>query len=254
MKIVYGTTTLGDSADLSMVPHDFACNGRQSLIGRSDPIGSITSAFFGRGGRSVDVSVTVDYGFASYEEAAEYAMAQWNSLLDQADLELTLGTLLVTLADACLQGPEIVAGSLGEVACLIRWSWVGGAFTTTSGGSAVTSILDYQALTPSAAGNTTPSFVSGKRSKSLLVQAAAGAGTYTHIVILPTTDRQTGDRVEARLELVASANPTIEFRNATSGGTLLASRTGTTLGAANYCLLFTYNGSAWVLLNVLNEA
>lgn len=254
MRLVFGTTTLADSADLTMVPRDFAMNGRQTEIDESHPINAATVTMYGRGNRRVECSVTVDYGFATYEEAAEYALLKWSTLDDQADLYLVFDDSTVLLEDAVLTGPELVPGTLTENATLVRWSWMGGAFTSASGADVVSSILTGETLTPSATGNSTLTIAASHRATSVLVQAAAGAGSYTHKVILPTTDRENGDIVEGRLELPASANPTIEFRNATSGGTLLGSRAGTTLGATNYTFRFTYRSTAWVLDHILNIA
>ena len=72
----------------------------------------------------------------------------------------------------------------------------------------------------------------------------AGAGAYTRTVSLSTTDAVAGDIVRIRARFAASTNPTIEVRNATSGGTLLYTVPGTGT-AFKQTYTFTFNGIAW---------
>ena len=258
MKLVYDGATLADDADMAMVPSRLAINCRQVSIDSSARVGAETMVFYGRGNRQVDVSLQVDYGFATMEEASEYALTHWAALADQADLVLTFGTSSWLLADAVLTGPQVVPGSLTEAACLIQWSCVGGKFTGTSGDSTVASILTLQSLTPSAAGNTTITLSTARRISTLLVYPAAGSGSYTHKIVLPATGRQEGDLVKARVEMPASANPTIEFRDASSSGTTLRSLAPMDDGAGSYLARtivcsFVFNGTAWVPLSSNDE-
>jgi len=79
---------------------------------------------------------------------------------------------------------------------------------------------------------------------SLRLTVGAGSGTFTTTLSLLTADASAGDVWRIILAMPASVNPTIEVRNATSGGTLLYTLAGT--GAAFTQLLqFTFNGTAW---------
>jgi len=75
--------------------------------------------------------------------------------------------------------------------------------------------------------------------------ASAGGGTYTRTVSLLTTNATTGDLITLRVDVAASVNPTVEIRNASSGGTLLTTFTGDgTAGVIHG--MYQYTGSAWV--------
>lgn len=75
--------------------------------------------------------------------------------------------------------------------------------------------------------------------------ADAGAGTYTRTLALVTTNATTGDLIDVRISFAASVNPTVEVRNATSGGTLLTTATGDgSTGVVHG--VYQYTGSAWV--------
>lgn len=99
-----------------------------------------------------------------------------------------------------------------------------------------------QSIAPSAAGNTSITMPALARHKVLTISPAAGAGAYTHVVYFPVADRLAGDEVVVRLKMPASANPTIELRDATAGGTLIKSWTGT--GTAFDDLWLVVNGGA----------
>lgn len=117
--------------------------------------------------------------------------------------------------------------------------------------------LGYQAASASAAGNTDIETVADKRHHSAVLTADAGAGTYTHTLALLTADRQAGDVARLRLVMPASANPTIEVRDATSGGTLLATIVGAATGAGagvDYIVVCVFDGTAWYLDSVAPDA
>lgn len=76
--------------------------------------------------------------------------------------------------------------------------------------------------------------------------ATAGSGAYSAEYALPTASMTTGAFVEVNVELAASANPTVEIRNATTGGTLLATVTNPAPAAAAYWYgRFRFDGTAW---------
>jgi len=97
----------------------------------------------------------------------------------------------------------------------------------------------YDALAPSDAGN---SNISKRNTK---VTADAGAGAYIHTLTCPVTGIVAGDELLLLLELPASANPTIELRNATAGGTLLHSQTGNATISEYVSIRLVFNGTAW---------
>lgn len=76
------------------------------------------------------------------------------------------------------------------------------------------------------------------------VIAFSGAGSTTRVVILATTGRIAGDRLLVLADLPATADITVEFRNATSSGTLLHSATTDTSGD-DLAVEFIYTGTAW---------
>lgn len=96
-------------------------------------------------------------------------------------------------------------------------------------------------------GNTTitPHALGVQHTEIVTLTGSAG----TRILILATsTSPLAGARVSLRLNLPATAAIVIEVRNATSGGTLLASLETDGSGSAAY-LEFYYTGSAWALLS-----
>ena len=81
------------------------------------------------------------------------------------------------------------------------------------------------------------------------INAAAGGGGYTAVYSLPVAAQTHGAIVELTIELDASVNPNIEIRNATAGGTLLATITNSEPeAAASWHGRFRFNGTAWQCL------
>ena len=101
-------------------------------------------------------------------------------------------------------------------------------------------------LTPSAAVSAALFAATGFFLLARKIVAGAGAGAYTAVYALPVASQRTGALAEVNVELAASANPTVELRNATGGGTLLASITNPAPGAAAYWYgRFRFDGTAW---------
>jgi hypothetical protein len=100
--------------------------------------------------------------------------------------------------------------------------------------------------TLSTAGNTNAAAVSSLN-RRLLVEATigVGAGAFTRTITLQTTNAQAGDEREIVIAMPASTNPTIEIRNATSGGTLLGTVPTDALVARSWTLWTRYNGASW---------
>lgn len=82
-----------------------------------------------------------------------------------------------------------------------------------------------------------------------LVTAAAGAGAYTHVLPLDNTKAKDGAIFRIEIDFAASANPTIQIRDNTSGGTLLESVSGDAGGATYYVGQFRFNGTNWLKLS-----
>lgn len=98
-----------------------------------------------------------------------------------------------------------------------------------------------------AAGNTTITLAATDLFKSVKITVAGGAGIYTATITLATTNATEGDLVLLTLVIPASTNPTIEVRNATSGGTLLHSlHNDDAVAVLLWSGKFTYTGAAWI--------
>jgi hypothetical protein len=101
-----------------------------------------------------------------------------------------------------------------------------------------------QSIAPSAAGNTSITMPALARRKILTIAPTAGSGTYAHEVYFPVANRAAGDEIAVRISMPASANPTINLRNATAGGTILRTVVGTGTAFTDLWVL-VYGGSAW---------
>lgn len=110
----------------------------------------------------------------------------------------------------------------------------------------IKALFSYAAST-NASGNTTitPGAVNGEHVE---VTTISGTGSTTRILVLATSNAPTaGARITNRVSLPATADITIEWRNATSGGTLITSLI--TDGSGDDGVFeFYYDGSAWQLL------
>lgn len=127
----------------------------------------------------------------------------------------------------------------------------GGGTGATTAANARTNLglaNSYSSTTISAAGNTTVSAWSNSRRGSRRLTVTAGSGAYTHTVSLSTTSAIADDRAEIDVIMPASANPTIEIRNASSGGTLLATIPTDAAVARTWRVICQYNGTAWQLV------
>lgn len=116
--------------------------------------------------------------------------------------------------------------------------------TPASGGSGAG--VDYAASSNSS-GDTTIT-VDDTTGSFVAVTAVSGSGSTTRIMILATSGTPTaGARILHRVNLPATAEITLEWRNATSGGTLLTSLL--TDGSGDDAVAeFYYDGSAWQFL------
>jgi hypothetical protein len=72
------------------------------------------------------------------------------------------------------------------------------------------------------------------------------ATAFTHTIALQVTNAEQGDRIDLRLSMPASVDPTIEIRNATAGGTLLTTiNPENSTDALPFAGSYAYDGTAW---------
>lgn len=118
----------------------------------------------------------------------------------------------------------------------------GGALVSPTNFFAANVANSYHASSNST-GNTTvtPAATSRLHTEHVTVTGSAG----TRIVILDTAGRTAGDVVCLKVDMPSTAGITVQIRNQTSGGTLLASVT-TTGTAGTVGVATTYSGSAWL--------
>jgi len=151
-------------------------------------------------------------------------------------------TLTQILAARPLTGAQLAAAD----ALLVLDSSASGA--SKDAAATLSSLRDalvaYNAQSNSS-GNTTvsPGVLAAMHTEAITFTGSAG----TRVVILDTaTSPADGTVARLRLNLPATASIVVEVRNATSGGTLLAS-VETDGSGSDAFLSFTYTGSAWSL-------
>jgi hypothetical protein len=100
--------------------------------------------------------------------------------------------------------------------------------------------------TLSTAGNTDlPAATAQNRRRYFEVTVGAGSGAFTRTLAALTANAQAGDELEVSVTMPASLNPTVELRNNTSGGTLLATVPTDAAVSRTWSLWSRYNGTAW---------
>lgn len=115
---------------------------------------------------------------------------------------------------------------------------------TASSGS--TESAAYSTASISAVGSTALALGANDLFKTTKATVTAPAGIYTHALYLQTTNANAGDKYTVVVILPASSIPTIEIRNATSGGTLLQTlNNADAVEALLWSGTFIYTGSAW---------
>lgn len=121
-------------------------------------------------------------------------------------------------------------------------------FLSTGGWVALSGLAkNYFNLTPSAVGTDTPALDSAKRDSLMDVTPGNGAGTYTRIIVLATAGRTDGDVMELFVKMPANANPTIDVRNATLGGTALLLYVPDAGLVRYYYARLWFSGGAWAV-------
>lgn len=102
----------------------------------------------------------------------------------------------------------------------------------------------------SAAGNTNFTLAAGVRNSSPDLTVSAGSGTYTATLSLLATNAIAGSCVVIRVAMPASLNPTLEVRNLTSAGTLLATLLGHPTTARNWIVRARFDGTNWAAAGI----
>ena len=131
--------------------------------------------------------------------------------------------------------PDDYAASTNERVWKLLTINVDGAFTR-------------EAFTITAAGNTDVTMPAGSvhHSCTVTITDTYDATPFTATITRPTANRYAGDVCELRLNFPASIDPTVETRNATSGGTLLTTLTGQSNSIAVPAYgIYKYTGTAW---------
>lgn len=112
----------------------------------------------------------------------------------------------------------------------------------------VDGVFTREAFTITAAGNTNVTMPAGSSHHSVTVTITDtyDSTPFTRTITLPLADRYAGDVCELRLNFPTSIDPTVEMRNATSGGTLLTTFAGqsNTVAIPAYGI-YKYSGTAW---------
>lgn len=103
-----------------------------------------------------------------------------------------------------------------------------------------------EALASSSAGNTNVTRGATSRHHTAIATITGAAGTRT-FSLLTSSSPNAGDIIFVKFLTPATAGIVLETRNATSGGTLLATVT-TTVDQEPFFQAFEYSGSAWVLV------
>ncbi len=176
----------------------------------------------------------------------------WTALLDASDTRLAT---FMTDKTATAVNAELVAVIDGirrvtpNLTVTVQPPIVVGP-ETSEGGPHYNGGADYDSDDLSSTGTTTPAIGASNRVFDLLLQLGAGAGAYTRKVVLGTTSPQERDKVHIRAELPAHANPTLEIRNGTAGGTLLLTQPGEADGAVILFATFIFRSGAWTPLCV----
>lgn len=109
------------------------------------------------------------------------------------------------------------------------------------------SATSYEAIAFSSAGNTDVTPAANSANHVVVATVTAGGGAFTRTVALLTANSSAGDVVAIRFDMPASTNPTIQVRNATSGGTLLTTINGEAVGIP-LDATYGFNGTAWIEL------
>jgi hypothetical protein len=159
--------------------------------------------------------------------------------------------------DTFTAGPELGSVADGE---LVQFSSTGGrdvegseimATDVAQALEDVDDLLDARvnrtesSITVDAAGTTTITLAADSGNRFARIQANAGAGAYSRLVVLDEAGAQAGDEIDVRVNFAATTNPTISIYSDTTGGALLATAQGSgTIYSIGY--RFRRSPSGWL--------
>ena len=130
--------------------HDFSLNSTQ-ITQKTDFIRAARSYFFSRANKSLAISFTVDYTFASVMDAERFCLTQNNYLPESGTLILNLGTKNVPLINFATTLGEILsiedwdATTLAEDLILVKDAVLESANITSYTGSNVKVVYSFKA-------------------------------------------------------------------------------------------------------------
>jgi len=164
-------------------------------------------------------------------------------------LKLNKGTTAArTALTGVLEGEPFFDTTTASLLVYSGGVWVNTAATGSTETNAYQSGTDGAGALITSTATTTITLATTDLTKTVNLVATSGAGVFTHTVVLATTSAAAGDRATIMLALPASANPTVQFRTTTSGGTMLATVTGDPTAAQYWTGNFVFNGTAWLLI------
>jgi hypothetical protein len=146
---------------------------------------------------------------------------------------------------------DLTSAATGDAAGLVTGTVASARLpTATSTDLGVIRLSGASTASISAAGNTTITLAAAQPNSVATITAAAGAGGYTHQIILSSTNAHAGAFVTVHVDLAASNNPRIELRNLTAGGTILGEAVGNGT-ARRVTLRCIFDGTNWSLVSRL---
>lgn len=126
MKIEYGSDTLGDDSTGDLITPAVA-RSHARLVHTEDLAGGANPVSFARRNARNQISFAVEKEHADLAAAVAFVFSHPDGLADQATLRFSEGATAYELADACLQGCELL--HLTGRSTGFRYSFIGGAIT-----------------------------------------------------------------------------------------------------------------------------
>lgn len=143
--------------------------------------------------------------------------------------------------------PETIPANMDGV--LMLWSWGTVNATVWAQWIPEQSISQYETLAISTTGTSTLTFEDFFSVYSVLATVTDGYGSaFTHKVVLPALNADSGDRCHIYFDMPADGDPTIEVRDLTDGGTILLSFTSHPI-ALPLKAEFVFDGTNWKLFS-----
>lgn len=262
ITILAGTVTLADGTDTGGICVDDILPQGTRIADIVPLARSNTVAVFDRGNARKRVAFSIDRTFTDLLTARQAQFAIFDVITGATDLTMVFSdgvtTVTILLAGAVWTPLE---PTYHGVSTLTKFVCEGAAFSIAATGNPFSflaggGLSQYQGAALNANGTTTvaPDDTAGHISYlTEQITVGAGSGAFTNKIVLGLLGRTNGDRLLLQVAMASSANPTVEIRNATTGGTLLDTVAKDTAVARIYDYCFVYNGTAWVLYGVTEE-